>query len=294
LAEGSVDIVIGTHRLLSDDVKFKDLGLAIIDEEQRFGVKAKERLKKLRLLVDVLTMTATPIPRTLYLSLMGARDMSIINTPPPDRLPIKTIVAEYSDELIKEAISREMARKGQVYFVNNRIKGIDKIAQRVSELMGPGVRIGIAHGRMAAKDLEEVMLNFINGRIDVLVSTAIIESGIDIPNANTIIVNKSDKFGLSDLYQLRGRVGRFKVKAYAIFIVPKIKPLTSDAKRRLNAIGKFTELGAGFKIAMEDLEIRGAGNILGTEQHGYIAAVGFDLYCRLLREVISKHNLKMA
>lgn len=288
LKEAGVDIVIGTHRLLSDDIKFKDLGLVVIDEEQRFGVKSKEKLKKLRLLVDVLTMTATPIPRTLYLSLMGARDMSVINTPPPDRLPIKTIIAEYGDEFIKEVIRREVSRKGQVYFVNNRIKGIEKIAERLRTLMSEGVRIAVAHGRMAARELEHIMLEFIKGNIDVLVSTAIIESGIDIPNANTIIVNRADQFGLADLYQLRGRVGRFRQKAYAIFLVPKGYPLASNAKRRLNAVSRFTALGSGFKIAMEDLQIRGAGNILGTQQHGYIAAVGFDLYCRLLREVINE------
>jgi transcription-repair coupling factor (superfamily II helicase) len=290
LKDGSVDVVIGTHRLISGDIGFKDLGLVIIDEEQRFGVKAKEKLKRLRLLVDVLTMTATPIPRTLYLSLTGARDMSVINTPPPDRLPIKTTIAEYSEELIKEVITREVSRKGQVYFVNNRIKGIDKIAQKLEELLGQDIRIAVAHGRMAAKELEQIMLGFIKGSIDILVSTAIVESGIDIPNANTIIVNRSDEFGLADLYQLRGRVGRFKQKAYAVFLVPKGFSLTQDATRRLHAVERFKELGAGFKIAMEDLQIRGAGNILGTQQHGYIAAVGFDLYCRLLRDVITEHT----
>ncbi|MFH1867722.1 MAG: transcription-repair coupling factor [Candidatus Omnitrophota bacterium] len=290
LKEGSVDIVIGTHRLLSDDLRFKNLGLVIIDEEQRFGVKAKEKLKKLRLLVDVLTMTATPIPRTLYLSLMDARDMSAINTPPLDRLPIETTIAEYSDKLIKEAIGREVSRKGQVYYVNNRIRGIGKIAEKLKELMGKEIRIATAHGRMASKELEHIMLEFIQGKIDVLVSTTIIESGIDIPNANTIIINRADQFGLADLYQLRGRVGRFNARAYALFLVPKKYPLAGDAKRRLKAVSRFTELGSGFKIAMEDLQIRGAGNILGTQQHGYISAVGFDLYCRLLREIISEHK----
>jgi len=292
LKKGSVDIVIGTHRLLSDDISFKDLGLVIIDEEQRFGVKAKDKLKKLRLLVDVLTMTATPIPRTLYLSLTGARDMSAINTPPPDRLPIKTITSEYSDKLIKEAILREVSRKGQVFFVNNRIRGIEKVASKLKVLMGTEIRISIAHGRMAPKELERIMLDFIKGKIDVLVSTTIIESGIDIPNANTIIINRADMFGLADLYQLRGRVGRFKVNAYAIFLVPKQYLLSSDAKKRLRAVARFTQLGAGFRIAMEDLQIRGAGNILGTQQHGYIAAVGFDLYCRLLRDIINEHTAK--
>jgi len=288
LREGVVDIVIGTHRLLSDDIGFKDLGLVVIDEEQRFGVKAKDKLKKLRLLVDVLTMTATPIPRTLYLSLTGARDMSAIETPPPDRLPIKTTIHEYSDKLIKDAIERELVRKGQVFFVNNRIKGIERVALKLKALLSDNVSIAVAHGRMAPKELEHIMLEFIKGNIDVLVSTTIIESGIDIPNANTIIINRADMFGLADLYQLRGRVGRFKVKAYALFLVPKGYPLGGDAKRRIRAVERFTELGSGFRIAMEDLQIRGAGNILGTQQHGYIAAVGFDLYCRLLREVIQE------
>lgn len=288
LKEGAVDIVIGTHRLLSDDIKFKDLGLVIIDEEQRFGVKSKEKLKKLRLMLDVLTMTATPVPRTLYISLMGARDMSAIDTPPPDRLPIKTTIAEYNDHLIKEAILREASRGGQVFFVNNRIKGIEKIAEKLRSLIGEKVRIAVAHGRMASRELEHIMLEFIKGNIDMLVSTTIIESGIDIPNANTIIINCADRFGLADLYQLRGRVGRFKQKAYAVFLVPKGYPLTGDARKRLRAVGRFTALGSGFKIAMEDLQIRGAGNILGTQQHGHIAAVGFDLYCRLLREVINR------
>ncbi|MBN1405795.1 MAG: DEAD/DEAH box helicase, partial [Candidatus Omnitrophica bacterium] len=220
LAQHKVDIIIGTHRLLSQDVVFKDLGLVIIDEEQRFGVKHKEKLKRLRLMVDVLTMTATPIPRTLYMALMGARDMSAINTPPPDRLPIKTIVSQYSLELIKQAIARELRRGGQIYFVNNRIRGIDKIAGDIKMAVGPGVKIAAAHGRMSAKTLEPVMLDFINNKINVLVSTSIIESGIDIPNANTLIVNHSDQFGLADLYQLRGRVGRFNKEAYAYFLTP--------------------------------------------------------------------------
>jgi transcription-repair coupling factor (superfamily II helicase) len=289
LEQGNVDIVIGTHRILSNDIIFKDLGLVIIDEEQRFGVRAKEKFKSLRLLVDVLTMTATPIPRTLYMSLTGARDMSVINTPPLDRLPIKTLVTPYNDNLLKKAIMHEISRKGQVYFVNNRIKGIDRIAFKIKELTGDGPRIAIAHGKMAAKELESVMLDFINGKIDVLVSTTIIESGIDIPNANTIIINNADKFGLADLYQLRGRVGRFNIKAYAVCLVPKYD-IPNDSRRRLKALERFTQLGSGFKIAMEDLQIRGAGNILGTQQHGYIAAVGFDLYCRLLRDAIKEHS----
>ena len=287
LKKAKVDIIIGTHRLLSNDVSFKDLGLVVIDEEQRFGVKHKEKLKKLRLIVDVLTMTATPIPRTLYMSLMGARDMSTIDTPPPDRLPIKTIVAHYSPQLIKEAIMKELKRKGQAYFVNNRIKGIEKIAQNIQQVAGPDVKIAVAHGRMSAKYLESVMFDFIKGKIDVLVSTTIIESGIDIPNANTLIVNHADRFGLADLYQLRGRVGRFNRQAYAYFLTPKDFVLGSDVKRRLSAISRFSGLGSGFKIAMEDLQIRGAGNLLGAQQHGYVMAVGFDLYCRLLRGAIA-------
>ncbi len=287
LKNGKVDIIIGTHRLLSNDVSFKDLGLVVIDEEQRFGVKHKEKLKKLRLIVDVLTMTATPIPRTLYMSLMGARDISTIDTPPPDRLPIKTTVAHYSPQLIKEAIMKELKRKGQVYFVNSRIKGIEKIAKDIQHAVGPEVKIAVAHGRMSAKYLESVMFDFIRGKIDVLVSTTIIESGIDIPNANTLIVNHAEKFGLADLYQLRGRVGRFNKQAYAYFLTPKDFILCSDAKRRLSAISRFSGLGSGFKIAMEDLQIRGAGNLLGAQQHGYVMAVGFDLYCRLLRNAIA-------
>ncbi len=287
LRDGSIDIIIGTHMLLRKEVEFKDLGLVIIDEEQRFGVRDKESLKKMRLLVDVLTLTATPIPRTLYMSLMGARDMSIIQTPPQDRLPVETRVSEYNEELIREAILRELSRDGQVFFVHNRINGIEKVAQRLHRVV-PEARLAVAYGRMNSSSLEEVMKNFIQHNIDCLVSTAIIESGIDIPNANTLIVNRADMFGLADLYQLRGRVGRFKYKAYAYFLVPKGFLLGGEAERRLRAIERYTELGSGFRIAMEDLEIRGAGNILGEEQHGYISAVGFDLYCRLLREAVAR------
>jgi len=291
LSEGSVDIVIGTHRLISTDIHFKDLGLVIIDEEQRFGVKHKEKLKKLRLLVDVLTLTATPIPRTLYMSLMGAKELSVINTPPQNRLPVETHVCEYNKELVRRALNFEIKRGGQVYFVHNRIEGIDMIANSLKELV-PSARIEIAHGQMPEKTLEQAMIKFIKGDIDILVSTAIIESGIDIPNANTIIVNRADMFGLSDLYQLRGRVGRFKRKAFAYFCIPKNFIMTKDVQKRLFAIKKFTELGSGFKIAMEDLQLRGAGNLLGAQQHGYMEAVGFDLYCRLLRGAIT--NLKKA
>ncbi|MBI4708437.1 MAG: transcription-repair coupling factor [Candidatus Omnitrophica bacterium] len=291
-SQGAVDILIGTHRMLSDDVIFKDLGLVIIDEEQRFGVKAKEKLKKFRLTIDVLTLTATPIPRTLYMSLMGARDLSVINTPPQNRLPIKTIVVEYDEDLVKQAIMRELSRKGQVFFLHNRIEDIDKVKDKLARILPSSVRISAAHGQMHPKELEKVMFEFMQGSIDCLVCTMIIESGIDIPNVNTIIVHNAHMFGLSDLHQLRGRVGRFDRPAYAYFMVPKNFVLESDARRRMNAISEYSFLGAGFNIAMEDLEIRGAGNLLGMEQHGFISAVGFDLYCRLLREAIG--NFKKA
>lgn len=287
LSQGGVDIIIGTHRLLSKDVYFKDLGLVIIDEEQRFGVKHKEALKKYRKLVDVLTLTATPIPRTLYLSLMGVRDMSVINTPPQNRLPVKTFVVEYDEQLIRTSIEKELSRHGQVFFIHNRVENIEKISSLVQSLV-PRARVTFAHGQMPVRQLEEVMLKFIKGEIDVLVSTTIIESGIDIPNANTLIVNRADTFGLADLYQLRGRVGRFKNRAYAYFLIPKGIILGGEVTRRLSTIERFQDLGSGFKIAMEDLEIRGAGNLLGTEQHGFIEAVGFDLYCRLLKETIAE------
>lgn len=286
---GACDILIGTHAILRKDMKFKDLGLVIIDEEQRFGVKDKEKLKKIRLMVDVLTLTATPIPRTLYMSLMGAKDMSIIETPPQDRLPVEIIVSEYNDNLIKKAILFEKKRNGQVFFVHNRIEGIEKIADRISGLV-PGVKVAVAHGRMHSKELEGIMREFMKGDIDVLISTVIIESGIDIPNANTLIVNRSDMFGLADLYQLKGRVGRFKNKAHAYFLVPRGHVLKRCSERRLDALERYKDLGSGFKIAMEDLEIRGAGNLLGKEQHGYISAIGFDLYCRILREVVDGLN----
>ena len=289
VADGSVDITIGTHRLISGDIKFKDLGLVIIDEEQRFGVRHKEYLKKMRFSVDVLTLTATPIPRTLYLALMGGRDISVINTPPSERLPVETKVTNYDDALIRDAIMKEKRRGGQIFFVHNRIKGIGKIAENIVSLV-PGVSVAIGHGRMGEKELEETMMKFIKGRIDCLVSTTIIESGIDIPNANTIIINRADMFGLSELYQLRGRVGRFTRAAYAYLLVPKNLVLSSESQKRLVAIKKFQELGSGFKLAMEDLQIRGAGNLLGTEQHGFINAVGFDLYCRLLKAAID--NMK--
>ena len=287
LAEGTVDLIIGTHRLLSDDVAFKDLGLVIIDEEQRFGVKAKEKLKTLRLNTDVLTLTATPIPRTLYMSLMGAKDLSMINTPPQNRLPIKTFVVEYDDDLIRQSVLRELKRKGQVYFLHNHVQDIQKIKSRVASLLPAGTRIAVGHGQMPAHLLEQVIADFLKGQIDILVCTMIIESGIDIPNVNTLIVNNAHTFGLADLHQLRGRVGRFDRPAYSYFLVPRSRFLEKDARKRLHAIQEYSQLGAGFKIAMRDLEIRGAGNLLGVQQHGYITAVGFDLYCRLLKEAVS-------
>ncbi len=289
LKAGGVDIVIGTHRLLSPDIEFKDLGLLIIDEEQRFGVKDKERIKSLRFLVDVLTLTATPIPRTFYMALMGARDLSTINTPPAKRLAVKTKVVEYSDEFLKKAIEKELKRKGQVYFVHNRVYGIEKIAKRLRGLL-PAACIKVGHGQMTERELEKTMLEFIKNEIDILVCTTIVESGIDIPNANTIFINRADTFGLADLYQLRGRVGRFTREAYAYLLVPKRSILTADAQRRLHSIQRFTDLGSGFNLAMEDLEIRGAGNLLGHQQHGYVEAVGFDLYCRLLKAAIGSYK----
>ncbi len=292
IRSGLVDIVIGTHRLLSDDVQFKDLGLLIIDEEQRFGVVHKERLKQLRQRVDVLTLTATPIPRTLYLSLSGARDMSTIDTPPEDRLPIRTYVAEYDERLIRDAILRELDRGGQVFFVHNRVRGIGIVAEQLRKLV-PEASIAIGHGQMPEEQLEQVMLEFAAGRYDVLVCTTIIESGIDIPNANTLIVNHADKFGLAQLYQLRGRVGRSAARAYAYFLYAKNQPLSEEARARLQTIAEASELGAGFQIAMRDLEIRGAGELLGARQHGHIAAVGFDLYSRLLASAIEEARAKL-
>jgi transcription-repair coupling factor (superfamily II helicase) len=285
LEQGAVDIVIGTHRLLQKDVSFKDLGLLIIDEEQRFGVSDKERLKRMRREVDVLTLTATPIPRTLYLSLAGARDMNTIDTPPEYRLPVVTRVAAYDEALIRRAILREMDRGGQVYFVHNRVRGIQQIANRARRMV-PEADIVVAHGQMHESKLAEVMKDFAGGAHDVLVCTTIIESGIDIPNANTLIVNRADHFGLAQLYQLRGRVGRSTVRAYAYLLYDADAPLSDEARQRLQTIKEASELGAGFRIAMRDLEMRGGGDVLGTRQHGHISAVGFDLYCRLLAKAI--------
>ena len=285
--DGSLDIVIGTHRLLSGDVEFRDLGLVIVDEEQRFGVAHKEKLKLLRRLVDVLTLTATPIPRTLYLSLVGLRDMSSLDTPPADRLPVQTTVCAYDERLIRDAIRREMGRDGQVFFLHNRIHDIQKVALRLKELV-PEARVGIGHGQMDEDELEDVMRRFVNGEVDVLLCTTIIESGLDIPNANTIIIDRADRFGLADLYQLRGRVGRYKHQAYAYLMLPRHGHLFDTARKRLSAIRQYSSLGSGFKIAMRDLEIRGAGNILGKQQSGHITAVVFELYCQLLRESVAR------
>jgi transcription-repair coupling factor (superfamily II helicase) len=280
-----MDIVIGTHRLIQKDVGFKDLGLLIIDEEQRFGVTHKEKLKQMRKEVDVLTLTATPIPRTLYMSLTGVRDMSTIDTPPEERLPVKTHVGEYDETLIRQAILRELDRGGQVYFVHNRVRSIRPIAQRLERIV-PEATLAIGHGQMPEAKLEQVMLDFAAGKVDILVCTSIIESGLDIPNVNTLIVNRANQFGLADLYQLRGRVGRGARRAYAYFLYDHPHRLTDTARQRLQTILEASELGAGFGIAMRDLEIRGAGDLLGTRQHGHIAAVGFDLYCRLLAQAV--------
>ncbi len=287
LAEGTVDVLIGTHRLLSKDVTFLDLGLLIVDEEQRFGVRHKERLKQLTKNVDVLTLTATPIPRTLQMSLVGLRDISIIQTPPRDRLAIQTVVAPSSDQIIRDAIERELARKGQVYFIYNRVETIWRIAAYLQKLV-PKARIGVGHGQMLTKDLEKVILKFMRREYDVLLSTTIVENGLDIPMANTILIHRSDRFGLSELYQLRGRVGRSNRRAYAYLLVDEEAELSSTARKRLAALREFSELGSGFKISALDLELRGAGNLLGSEQHGQIAAVGFETYCRLLEEAMRK------
>jgi len=287
LANGSVDIVIGTHRLISNDVHFKQLGLIVVDEEQRFGVKHKEKFKDMFRQIDVLTLSATPIPRTLYLALMGARDMSTIDTPPPNRVPVNTTVAGYDERMIRDAIERELAREGQVFFLHNRVKSIEGMRKRLSELV-PDSRIVVGHGQMEKHELEAVMRTFVRGDADILLATTIIETGIDIPNANTILIDRADRFGLADLYQLRGRVGRRGDQAYAILLLPRDLMTVGDARKRVNAIKQYTALGSGFKIAMRDLEIRGAGNLLGTRQSGHIVAVGFDLYCQLLRQSVDR------
>ncbi len=287
LALGEVDIVIGTHRLISADVEFKDLGLVVIDEEQRFGVTHKEHLKKLRTEVDVLTLTATPIPRTLYMALTGVRDISNLNTPPEERLPIVTHVGPYSPRLVRQAILRELERGGQIFFVHNRVNTIDAMKAHLNKLV-PEARVDIGHGQMAENQLASVMHRFNMGEIDILLCTTIIESGLDIPNANTLIVDRADTFGLAQLYQLRGRVGRGAMRAYAYFFRHNKMAPTQDGQQRLEVIAENTQLGAGYSIAMRDLEIRGAGDLLGTRQHGYIQSVGFHLYTRMLADAVRR------
>jgi transcription-repair coupling factor (superfamily II helicase) len=287
LVQGKIDIIIGTHRLLSKDVKFRDLGLMVIDEEQKFGVASKEKLKAMRVNVDTLTLTATPIPRTLQFSLMGARDLSIINTPPPNRYPVTTELHTFKDEIIREAINFELSRGGQVFFVHNRVSDIYDLAEMIRKLV-PDVRVGVGHGQLSGEQLEEVLLSFIEGELDVLVSTTIIESGLDIPNANTIIINQAHHFGLSDLHQMRGRVGRSNKKAFCYLLAPPATVLTSEARQRLKAIEEFSDLGSGFNIAMRDLDIRGAGNMLGGEQSGFISEIGYEMYHKILDEAIQE------
>ena len=289
LKKGLVDIIIGTHRVLSSDVEFKNLGLLVIDEEQRFGVTHKEKIKKLKENVDVLTLTATPIPRTLHMSLIGIRDMSVLEEAPMERMPIQTYVMEYNDEMVREAISRELARGGQVYYVYNRVNTIVEMTNAVSKMV-PEANVAFAHGQMKERELEKIMYEFINGEIDVLVSTTIIETGLDISNVNTMIIHDADNMGLSQLYQLRGRVGRSNRTAYAFMMYRRNKMLKEVAEKRLHAIREFTELGSGFKIAMRDLEIRGAGNLLGAQQHGHMEAVGYDLYCKMLHEAVKEEK----
>ena len=291
LAEGTVDICIGTHRLIQKDVQFKNLGLLIIDEEQRFGVVHKEFLKKMRQEVDVLTLSATPIPRTLHMSLVGVRDMSTMETPPEDRLPVRTYVAEYDERLIREAVLRELERGGQVFFVHNRVQSIEIMADKLRRLI-PEARVSVGHGQMPEGGLEKVTTEFMQGKADVLVCSTIIESGLDMPNVNTMIINQADRFGLTQLHQLRGRVGRGATLAYAYLLFDKGKRLTPVAEKRLRTIYEATELGAGFSIAMKDLEIRGAGTLLGMRQSGQISAVGFNLYSQMLATAVEK--LKMA
>ncbi len=285
LASGQVDIIVGTHRLLSKDVVFRDLGLLVVDEEQRFGVAHKERIKQMRRKVDVLTMTATPIPRTLNMSLAGIRDMSVIETPPRDRLSIQTQVVKFDSDAIARAIRTEIERGGQVFFVHNRVESIHSIASLAARLV-PEARIAVAHGQMGEADLERVMVDFVAHKHDVLVATTIVENGLDIPNANTIIINRADRYGLAQLYQLRGRVGRSDRRAYAYLLIPPEQTLSPVARRRLAAIREFSDLGSGFRIAALDLEIRGAGNLLGGEQSGHIEAVGFDVYMKLLEDTV--------
>jgi transcription-repair coupling factor (superfamily II helicase) len=285
LRAGTVDVVIGTHRLLSRDVGFKNLGLLIVDEEHRFGVAHKERLKQFRTAVDVLALTATPIPRTLYMSLSGVRDMSVIETPPLDRLPVETVIRRFGKAVIREALERELRRGGQVFFVHNRVQSLPSMVRMLGELV-PDARLVMAHGQMRERELEAAMVKFVSGQADVLVSTAIIESGLDIPASNTIVVNRADRLGLAQLYQLRGRVGRERQQAFCYLLIPADGRVDEQAQRRLRVLQELTDLGSGFKLALRDLEIRGAGNLLGAQQHGHIAAVGFDLYSKLLAEAV--------
>jgi transcription-repair coupling factor (superfamily II helicase) len=287
LKDGSINIIIGTHKLISKSVQFHDLGLLIIDEEQKFGVSVKEKLRQLKINIDTLTLTATPIPRTLQFSLMGARDLSTITTPPPNRYPVQTEVTQLSEELLKEAVEYELGRNGQVFFINNRIEQLPQLEAMVPRCV-PGARTAIAHGQMEGGQLERVILDFMDYAYDVLICTTIIESGVDIPNANTILVNNAHQFGLSDLHQLRGRVGRSNKKAFCYFLAPSLDTLTADARRRLQAIENFSELGSGFNIAMQDLDIRGAGNLLGAEQSGFIADLGYETYQKILAEAVQE------
>ena len=285
--EGKIDILIGTHRIVNKDIEFKDLGLMIIDEEQKFGVKVKDQLKEMRVNVDALTLTATPIPRTLHFSLMGARDLSIISTPPPNRRPVTTEIHDFNEEIIRDAVSHELRRGGQVFVVHNRVGDIEQIGNIILRLV-PDAKIGIAHGQMDGKQLEKVMLKFIEGEYDVLVSTNIIESGLDIPNANTIIINRAHMFGLSDLHQMRGRVGRSNTKAYCYLLTPPSSALSADSRKRLTTLEEFSDLGDGFKVAMRDLDIRGAGNLLGAEQSGFVNDMGFEVYHKILDEAVAE------
>jgi transcription-repair coupling factor (superfamily II helicase) len=287
IKSGNCEIVIGTHRLLSKDVEFHNLGMIIVDEEQRFGVAHKERLKQLRASVDVLTLTATPIPRTLSMALSGLRDMSVIEDPPGGRMPITTFVREYDEEMIRDAISRELERDGQVYFVHNRVESIEYVAERIRKL-APNARVRVGHGQMSEDELEQIMFDFYHRKFDILVCTTIIENGLDVANANTLIIDRADHMGLAQLYQIRGRVGRSSRQAYAYLLYRRNKQLSEDAERRLMAIREFTALGSGFQVAMRDLEIRGAGNLLGAEQSGAMVTVGFDLYCQLLAEAVAE------
>ena len=284
---GEVDVVVGTHRLLQDDIQFKDLGLLVIDEEHKFGVAHKEKLKRLKKNIDILTMSATPIPRTLYMSLSGIKDMSVINTPPTNRLPVKTFVSEYKESIVKNAINYEIEREGQIFYLYNRVESIYEFAENLKKLL-PNIRLAVAHGQMDKNQLEQIMMDFLNKEYDVLLCTTIIESGLDIPNANTMIIHDADKFGLAQLYQIRGRVGRTDRQAFCYCLYKQSKTLTQDAIKRLQYIKEFTTLGSGYQIAMRDIEIRGVGNVLGTKQHGQMVNVGFDTYCQLLEEAVLK------